>query len=106
MGLTSHRHTLLSRFSRFSPPQNNEPSPRFASPRHSHKLALTSDVAHRSWTKLPRELGLNVDARTLISRVPESARLIHFLGEPKPWDERSRNSSNGAVRVYRQICAM
>jgi hypothetical protein len=66
------------------------------------------------WTSL-EPLGINVDARDLTNL--SGARLIHFLGEPKPWapHNMTRNVSHSsrhgkldrlvAYRQYRDLCA-
>ena len=67
--------------------------------------ALHNHVLGRSWTRMP--INLNVDARLLKgSSLPVDARLVHFLGEPKPWSESSRHSKNVAVRTYRATCSI
>lgn len=78
----------------------------------------------RRWHALPGSLGLNVDARrwrgaprsvaqgkrgetrsgaTPAAGIPPRARMIHFFGEPKPWDPRAR-ASLPAVAEYRRVC--
>lgn len=78
-----------------------------------HNSILRKHGPH-AWTPLPDELGLNVDWRWVSdpSRLGvetvrlQNMRLVHFLSEPKPWDDRSRNSSNVAVQQYRATCPM
>ena len=62
----------------------------------------------RSWKRLPRSLGLNVDARRWSgtdSDTDAPARMIHFFGEPKPWDPHAR-ASLPAVSEYRRVCPL
>ena len=66
--------------------------------------ALHNHVLGKSWTRLPTNL--NVDARKMTGSSLTSARLVHFLGEPKPWSENARHSRNVAVRGYRAICSI
>lgn len=75
-----------------------------------HNAVLrNNDPRINGWTPMPPS-GVNVDARELTSLT--GARLIHFLGEPKPWAnrnvsarDRGRLSANPAIALYREMCA-
>jgi hypothetical protein len=72
---------------------------------HNHVLKnKLPGLSWENWTPLG-PLGINVDSRALTNL--SGARLIHFLGEPKPWEAsaRARHQSNVAAREYRSICA-
>ena len=72
-----------------------------------HNQVLRNKGKHGSdwngWTAIG-PMGINVDARRLTDL--SGARLIHFLGEPKPWDPRALGSRIAAVavRAYLEIC--
>ena len=87
--------TLIDRFEMVCAPKLGDQA------LHNHVLRRRAG-GHAQWTPLPTDLGLNVDARMLNASL-ESARLLHFFGEPKPWDVRA-NSRNVAVRMYRTLC--
>ena len=63
----------------------------------------------RRWRELPAELGLNVDGRRwpgnrhAATEHAGQPRMLHFFGEPKPFDARAK-ATLPAVTEYRRIC--